>query len=304
MAQGLERKPTWRAVLSSLQSLEADFLERLRHTLWDAGCWGGLDDGCKTVVNCALAFRLICITGAACYEELFLPHGLYPWRTFGMAAGVLDESLESLQDVPQCMLDPWTADFRRHHSGQLGSEAAKADCQAAAQLAHGDTADVERRHASIRRRVMAASCHSHAQRLEVASVEFVVRESIGVAASSQGQCDGRGHGSRRMRSPGDQPDGEEPSAKRGGGAYRAFLHREATGHRGRPEPESERRGGRPCCRASGCHRLTSIASPWHSAIRATPWWSRVWLRLWRITWSRRSARHEGWAWSDMRSTKS
>lgn len=242
-ANDKERLPQWRALLSSTQALERDFLEQLGALLkGSAPQWQALEPGDFVAANRAFAFRLLNTAGAECYRALFHPHTLYPWKAFGLAAGVLEgDFAETLESEPPCLLDSWTAHFVKAYAGNLDSSDAKADCLATAFLVLGDTAQIERQHAAIRRRVTVASTQTHTQHVQAASSEFVFRQvgSGKLEAHAAELGAEAAHSSRKRKEQGDSDsDTQAPRAKAkrgGGGPFRAFVHREASGRKGRPD---------------------------------------------------------------------
>lgn len=236
-AHGCSRQPLWRSLLSSMQLCEGNFLNGLKLLLSDEQRWVMLEPRDHTIANTALAFRLVCIAGASCYEALYVPHGQFPWRAFGLAAGVFDTSLAAeLSNAKPCMLDAWTAAFAQAHHGRLDSDLAVADCLATAKLLQADTAEIERKHASIRRRIMAASCHTHSQALESTSSEFALRQVLSERASGEA-ADPKRQGKRSHAEGAGDGAGPEalPQKRRAVGPYRAFFHREVSGQRGRAD---------------------------------------------------------------------
>lgn len=58
--------------------------------------WQGLEPGDFLAASRAFAFRLLNIAGAECHRALIHPHTLYPWKAFGLVAGVLKGDFTSL----------------------------------------------------------------------------------------------------------------------------------------------------------------------------------------------------------------
>lgn len=229
---GQPRAPKWRTLLAGTQALDGAFLQRLSALLRDCDNWAALQLRDYTVSNSALAFRLIGIAGATCYQSLVVPHRGYPWKAFGLAAGVLEGSFaDTLKQERNCMFDLWTQQFVDKYEDKLHSDEARADCLSTALLLHTDTSDIERKHASIRRRVVVASAQTHAQHLSAASSEFVFRQASGSEVQAPGPTSAMGR--KRCEKPEMEPEDKQAAKRGGGGPYRAFIHHRYAGQVGR-----------------------------------------------------------------------
>lgn len=227
-----DRPPKWRTLMRGSLEVENKFMERLGNLLDNEGQWRALQLRDHNETNCSLAFRLVGLAGASCHQSLRSAHQAFPWRAFALAAGAAEgDFAEELQHTRRCLLDPWTRAFVDKYDGCLDSAKARADCLSTAFLIHCDTAEVERKHASIRRRVTVASTQTTTQKLEASSSEFVFRQVAGLRRpdDSSVSC------STKARKRAASTDEQAPPSKRtrGGGPYRAFLHQVTSGQKGR-----------------------------------------------------------------------
>lgn len=225
-ARGLPFVPMIRAMVAARLELEKKFFSKLASLLSDAREWLAVPRSGHVREHLALAFRLVSAMGAAAHRHLHEPHKKYPWKGWGLAAGVLPGTLESeLLQEKGCMLDQWTSDMVKRHGHRLGADDVRADFLATAMLVQADNGSVEAKWGHIRRRVLASSNQTHTQRLSQASSTFVWQQSAAAEA-------GRVRPETSPETHGDDDGGDDQPAKRqrrtpGGGGMRAFIHKEA-----------------------------------------------------------------------------
>jgi hypothetical protein len=156
----------YRIVRAATNTHEKQFFERL----WAIfnSTWGAMPG--KTVrANCQV-FRMAARSGATCYELLVKRHSVYPYKLFRL---LVDEELveEIISDSKRpCCLDHWSKSFLDVYGSdatKLLSDESRQELLHMALVTPTDTAGIERRHASNRRR---ATSRPHASPMHVSEL--------------------------------------------------------------------------------------------------------------------------------------
>lgn len=217
-----------RAVSAAQCVHERAFVSRLKVLLAEPHAWAAIPPSGRIRSFCVLAFRLIVTAGAACHELLVQPRSNYPFIAFAAAAKSPDGLGQLLAKERPCRFDRWTSAFAERFAGRLGTPEARIDCLSTACLLPVDTAGIEARHASVRRRVVLASTHTHLQELSQASADFVLRQHVKVVGQATVAAP-VGSGVVAEASAEDQPQPELGDHRGGGGGFRAFISHECRG---------------------------------------------------------------------------
>ena len=83
--------------------------------------WGLVPPVDQTVAARALAFRMLARSGAAVEQLLASEHRKAPWLTCLLVEGSPD-LVAKMRALPDCMLDPWSQEFRRDYPTLSGEE--------------------------------------------------------------------------------------------------------------------------------------------------------------------------------------
>ena len=130
----------------------------------EADLWAGLPQSSLTVRHRCLCFRMLSRVGCAVEELLVAEHCKYPVALFRLLGDPTPDMASELQQMPPCVRDAFATRFFDMYGDDLcGPEALAVLTTVAAELKM-DIAEVERRHASIRRLLMS--------RLQTNSFEF------------------------------------------------------------------------------------------------------------------------------------
>ncbi len=174
--------------------LENQFFTQLGEMWHGSFHWQSFPDQSLTLKFNALAFRLISRQGALVHQLLKHSHEMFHVKVFkllndpGLAQQLIDTT-------PECMRGPWGEELLRMHPGLSGLELQQKLCLMA-QTCTLDMAEIEARHASIRRRLVSRSVQTHCLNILDASTEWYFQQMrtsrvnrVGVQANA-GQASG------------------------------------------------------------------------------------------------------------------
>lgn len=153
---------------------EVDFFKALGLLLSSTELWEVLPTRCYTAAFRSLAFRLISRAGCAIHQNLAHPHTQFPWKLFRLLKE--PDLAPELCEVPDCMLDEWSLSMRRQHPTLSGEDFRK-QLECVCLLAWKDISQIEARHASIRRLLLAASLQTRTQCLSDLSANWVFQQT-------------------------------------------------------------------------------------------------------------------------------
>lgn len=120
----------------------------------------------------ALVYKLVAAASGRVANKLVEAHAAYPFRTFCI---LYDNSVvEQMEQEPPCIQDPWTRSLLDHYGRDWNHPNLRLEVFLVATLANIDTAQIEARHASVRRDVM-SRVQTNAMALARVSSSFVLR---------------------------------------------------------------------------------------------------------------------------------
>lgn len=237
LAEGLNNRRRLRVLVAYSGEIELAFLSELAGLLSSDRISSSLLASEHITTLKVLAFRLVSASGGLCHQTLVFPHRRFPFRLFAMATGaeLAEGGLASaLKGERKCLMDSWSLKLIEHWGEGLDTEDAKADIVATALQLQMETAQIEAKHAAIRRRVLKASMHCYAQTVPHASADFC----LGHIAQQR----------RLLAEIGGEAGVQPPTSKKplvkskclkrkrgGGGPWRAFVHAEASGSKRRAD---------------------------------------------------------------------
>ena len=212
---------------------ELAFMKRLHRLLSGCEAWRCMPMAGHMRSHLVIAFQLVACAGCACHELLVAPQRGYPLKTFAAAAGLDGLTMvNTLGDKKQrCLLDPWSLSIADKYAGRLDSEEALVDVCTTAKLFLWDTAEIEAKHATIRRRLVLASTQTHVQHVTLASADFVISEVRKEVESWQTLMQAQEHSPCQPSDHEEAPAPEQQQATRGGGSWRAFVHEQSQGQK-------------------------------------------------------------------------
>jgi hypothetical protein len=147
---GESPKRDLRIVVAATLELENKSFRLLDMLMTDKGLWVGLPTSALTVRQRCLAFRMLSRVGCSVEELLRAPHRRMPIALFRLLASPTQDVVDELKNTPACMRDDWSKRFLTEYDNPL-SEEALASLTLIAMMAKMDIAQIECRHASIRR---------------------------------------------------------------------------------------------------------------------------------------------------------
>lgn len=196
----------YRLTIAALGADEQTFFKQLRAIMDGDEFWQILPDKDHTERFRATVFRLLSRAGCLVFELLEVPHDQFPVRLFRLLAE--PSAAAELAEVPDCLLDPCSADFKRLHPGFSG-DALLQKLAVIAQVCPKDISQVEAKHATIRRILLSSSMHTHVQRLLDLSASWVFlqfRKRAERLARQRAKAIGQPHKVHGNRGPRKQPD--------------------------------------------------------------------------------------------------
>lgn len=159
----------YRLAVAACGTDEDAFFQDLTDAYSDTPFWELLPTSDHTEEFRATVFRLLSRCGSAVFELIAAPHKEFPIQMFRLLAD--KGAAEDLRAAPNCLLDTWSAEIRRLHPSLSGADLFH-KLALLGQLCHKDIAQVEARHATIRRILMAASMHTHTQAFQDLSASW------------------------------------------------------------------------------------------------------------------------------------
>jgi hypothetical protein len=176
-----------------------------------------------------VGLKALNVSGASYWELVLWPRLGYPFRMFLVLSDstIASTILREYEETP-CLFDTWSSDFISTHGKDLLDVASLAfvELRLLAHTVKEDIAQIEARHASVRRFVMARSLQSPGVHLEEVSCHFIATKLRGRWAELR-----RMHGfsstfntSRRSDQQATAPSTKKAKTRGAGGAWRAFVH--------------------------------------------------------------------------------
>ena len=213
---------------------EREALAQVRDMMSNSKLWCCLPTPCfnRTFQNKAFT----CLSAMGCLiHHVTVSHQGYPWKLFGLLRPDADPSLqdEILNDCPET-LDTWSKWLVNLFKGKdlgLADPDLAAILRVTSLAARRETAQIECRHAAIRRALVATSVQTHrAQLIHVSAGrscqdfrKWCRRRDLNTKSSDQS--------SRRT----NDPCLRAPKAKSHGGAWRAYIRQETLGTKQSPD---------------------------------------------------------------------
>ena len=212
--------------VAELASGEADvsFRAKSQLLLKEPGLWQIVPPHFHTVSMRCLAFRLV--SRMICSHHLLLAsaHKRFPARMFLLLrdADLADE----LKHVPSCVLGTWATNLRLRFPELQGDEFWVILAEAASGTAV-DTSQIEAKHATVRRLLVAGSHQTHTMDQPVLSAKWLLSQHRIGRAKRSGKAGAskkvrRGNGKKKSRAPKMTKRGKERRRPRAG-TWRAFV---------------------------------------------------------------------------------
>eukprot|EP00438_Fugacium_kawagutii_P036809 Skav204463 [mRNA] locus=scaffold3437:21493:25999:+ [translate_table: standard] len=185
-----------------------------------------------TVASCGLLYRLLARFAGALHLQVRRPRQVFPYKLFGCLHAGSGVSIQSVVDSPKCLHD----DITQKIVGMMGSEPSESDIQRArsellvlADLSMVDIANVESRHASIRRGLEGSSVQTWRANLSKLSAEWTIRQSNARRSLLHRRLFNI---QQKKKAPGRKRKGNTTGSKKrcGGGAHRAFMRAQLLAH--------------------------------------------------------------------------
>ena len=140
-------------------------------------------------------------------------HRVYPHLLWDVVNGRHNPSVDS-----PCLRDPLSMAFlQKYTPEQVTSNAAKAEVQALASMVHIDTTRVERRHATIRRRVLSHSLQGPRMSLNVVAAQVTVGALTNKSPTPGSRC------SKGAEAEASAATSKNLRKRGGGGPWRMFV---------------------------------------------------------------------------------
>ena len=151
--KGWRRASTIQAYIAAKGCLEAEFLGMVPSKLFDGRHWKCLPAHKRTVNVQHLIFKILSRMGCAAQEHLFLRHEQFPTKLLLILEDTyLGEAFVRTWETKKCMLDVLSAAcIGKYKVAGFDDPEAKIVLQQVAQSMRMDIADIESRHASLRR---------------------------------------------------------------------------------------------------------------------------------------------------------
>ena len=150
--------------------LEARYFERLEELWRSSRSWSVVPTHHLTVEYRALAFRVLSRQGALVHQLIGHVHQQFPFALFKLLER--PDLADELRSVPPCRKDAWTISMEEtfpDHTDVAFHQTLKLH----AELQNTNIANIEARHASIRRQLTARSVQTWALKMTTASAEWV-----------------------------------------------------------------------------------------------------------------------------------
>eukprot|EP00971_Amphidinium_carterae_P335543 6471461-Amphidinium_carterae.2 len=249
VAQGNESfKRQFMVTMAAQNKLESKYMEALQMLFLDPSPWRLVEERKHTVNFRGLGFRVLAMQGSLVHVDLVVPHQLPPFTLFAVLHD--PDKASSVRQTEACLLDDWS----KHILGEypsLDGEECREVLWAHAAMASTNIAPIESRHASLRRKLLSRSLHTHTMPVAMLSAEFVLqscrnlkRHQSVVATSSGGartgplkrKSDVQCSVSLRLKDKGNMK--RVSKTKNYAGTWRAWVRLQSLGMAGRPSLRS------------------------------------------------------------------
>ena len=148
--EGKPPERSFRATVAACGSFEDSFYDTLQGLFFDKTKWQHLPALSSTIATQTLTFTLLSRAGCAIEEYLVRPHSRFPLRLFLLLEE--PDAVDIIADAPPCLQDAFTKEFLASFGERgVGCADALACLEAVARVWRLDIADVECRHAALRR---------------------------------------------------------------------------------------------------------------------------------------------------------
>lgn len=148
--------------------------DRVRLLLDKEELWDALPTSCFTVSFRSLSFRSISRLACSVHQLLECYHMRFPIRLFAL---LHDPSLaKELSEVPECMMDPWTASMKARFP-TFDGEVFMHTLVAHSLVLWNDISVIESKHASVRRCLKSASLQTHTKNFPDLSADFCLLQA-------------------------------------------------------------------------------------------------------------------------------
>ena len=210
------------------------FMAQLRMLFEAMELWSILPGSFHTVANRALVFKSLSRLGCAFEKLLSSRHRSPPFQTFRCLTSA--DVAAKIQSMSECLLDGWTKSLLAKFPDLNNGECQHVLATVAA-LVKVDTSDLESRHASIRRMLVARSVQTHSLSFSDLSAQWVFQQHRTAQKRTSGaRLFGKGQqgASRAAKKRADAKSRSKASAGRKqksgfGGAWRAWVRRHCAG---------------------------------------------------------------------------
>ena len=181
--------------------------------LLSAEVWQSIPAAHCTTTLGIVAFCSVSATLCGAEQLLMSRHRVYPHLLWDVVNGRHDPSVDS-----PCLRDPLSMAFlQKYTPEQVTSNAAKAEVQALASMVHIDTTRVERRHATIRRRVLSHSLQGPRMSLNVVAAQVTVGALTNKSPTPGSRC------SKGAEAEASAATSKNLRKRGGGGPWRMFV---------------------------------------------------------------------------------
>lgn len=175
IARGCAPRRDYVVSLAASNSVENECLGKARALMQHSGLWVGLPLVAVSVKMRCLAFRMLSRVRTLIHELLVTPHGKFPIVLFRLLQQ--PDLFGELQGVPECMRDDISHEFLTQFAESPNSPRARAFLEFLAFSVSMDTAQIEARHASIRRWLFSRSTQTHTMEFTRLSTEWVLQQA-------------------------------------------------------------------------------------------------------------------------------
>ena len=181
LLQGLPPQREFRVGVAASGKFEQACLSMAWKLLSHAAMWDHLSPSALSVAGRSLAFKMVNRLRCCVHEKLASPHKMMPTRMFILLTS--PELAAEVAATPPCMQDSWSASFLARYGEDLLSDKAMAVLVTLAELTTKDTAQIEARHASIRRWLKTRSQQTHVMDFEILSCEWTLQRTRLISAN-------------------------------------------------------------------------------------------------------------------------
>ena len=222
-SQGLASQRAFRITIMATQELEDKCMGTVGLLMREHVLWSGLPIVALTVERRCLAFRLLSRTGCCIEELLREEHMRCPVVLFKLLDKPERAVADEIKAIPECVRDPWAHRFLSTYADPIAPEPL-AVLTTIASLVKADIAEVECRHASIRRHLH-SRLQTHGMEFGYLSGQFLAQQ-VRCRAGEMGLCGSKARRKKviaRHIKPKQAPVREPKKKGGGGGAQRAYI---------------------------------------------------------------------------------